>query len=332
MSTPSVERQFFTTLAEHRSFPFLLLGFTAMTWGGNWVLARALYEELPPMSMSLARWLVAWLAMLPFALPHAVRDWPRIRGGLAPIIVLGMLGTAAFAMFGYIGIQYTSATNAVLINGATPVFNLLLAAALLGAAISLRSLVAVVMSFSGVLCIAARGDLDTLLGLKLNAGDLWILGAMFCWACYTVGLHWRPQGLHPMSFLFATATVGVLTIVPFYLWEALVEGRSFVVNARTIIGTGYLGVISTFIAYACWNAGAPRVGPQIAGLFSNLIPIFGLIFAVVFLGERLVTYHFVGMALVFGAVYLVSRSRSAVSPSRSAVPHTRSDVPPKRTP
>lgn len=294
----------------HRSFPFVLLGLTAISWGGNWVLARALYEDLPPMTMALARWLTAWLAMLPFALPHARRDWPRIRAGWLPIVVLGMLGTAAFAILGYVGIQYTSATNAVLINGATPVFNLLLAAALLGAGISLRALVAVVMSFTGVLCIAARGDVDTLLSLKLNAGDLWILGAMFCWACYTVGLHWRPQGLHPLSFLFATATVGVLTILPFYAWEAMVAGRTFAVNARTIVGTLYLGVISTFIAYAFWNAGAMRVGPQIAGLFSNLIPIFGLIFAVVFLGERLVTYHFVGMALVFGAVYLVSRQRT----------------------
>lgn len=314
MSTQLHLRAVLRPLVAHRAAPFLLLGFTALSWGGNWVLARALFEEIPPMTMSLARWLIAWLAMLPFALPHAVRDWPRIRAGWLPIIALGVLGSAAFSMLGYVGIQYTSATNALLINSATPVFNLLLAAALLGTAVSLRSLVAVVMSFSGVLCIAARGDVQALFRLQLNVGDLWMLGAMFCWACYTVGLHWRPKGLHWLSFLLATATVGVLTILPFHLWEALVQGRMLVVNTHTVVGIAYFGVISTFIAYACWNAGAPRVGPQIAGLFSNLIPIFGLIFAVVFLGERLLTYHFVGMALVFGAVYLVSRQpRSSAS-------------------
>jgi drug/metabolite transporter (DMT)-like permease len=137
-----------------------------------------------------------------------------------------------------------------------------------------------------------------------------MLGAVLVWGLYTVGLQWRPQGVHPMLMLAALTLVGIMVLTPVYLWE-LSSGRHIVLSAASLTGILYTGVFPGFLGYIFYNAGVAAVGPSRASLFIHLMPVFGIILAAIFLGERPYAYHFVGIALVFSGILLTTRKAAS---------------------
>ncbi|MBC9071602.1 DMT family transporter [Thauera sp. CAU 1555] len=290
--------------------PYLLLTLTALFWSGNMVIGRGLREAVPPISLAFWRWTIALALVLPFALPKLREQWPTLVRHWRPMLVLGVLGVGSYNTFAYIALQYTTATNATLLNSFIPIATIALAFVLLGKRLNRMEAFGVLVSLAGVITIVGRGDLGTLLALSLNTGDLWMLGAVLVWGLYTVGLQWRPQGLDPMVMLFAFTVVGLAALTPFYAWE-LGSGRSIDLHTGSFIGILYTGIFPGFLGYVFYNAGVAAVGPARGSLFIHLMPVFGTILAAVFLGERPQWYHFAGIGLVFAGIFLTMRKRAA---------------------
>ena len=190
--------------------PYLLLILTSLFWSGNMVLGRAIRNEVPPLSLAFWRWAIALALTLPLALPHLRSQWPQLKRGWPAIVTLGLLGVGGYNTLAYIALQYTAATNAVLLNSFIPIATIALSWAFLKKHLQGIEWLGVLTSLIGVITIVAHGKLSTLAGLALNIGDLWMLGAVFIWAFYTIGLQWRPPGVHPMLLLAALITVGLL--------------------------------------------------------------------------------------------------------------------------
>lgn len=298
-----------SSLTRHRLFPYALLVIAAASWGSNWVVARGLHEAVPPFALAFWRWTVATLLLAPIALAHVKRDRMRLGSSWRSLIALGVPGTTGFAAIGYYAVQHTTAINAALINGALPIFTLALAAIFLGTRVSMRFLIALGLAVAGLACIVTGGDPRALVTLGVNRGDALMLFGVLVWAGYTVGLHWRPAGLHPLSFLFATAVIGVAACAPAYLWE-ISRGETMAVDARAIAGIAWLALGPSLIAYICWNAAVARVGPSVAGLVNALVPVFGTLMSITFLGERAQAAQLLGIVLILAGVYLVSSGRS----------------------
>jgi drug/metabolite transporter (DMT)-like permease len=294
--------------------PFVYLTIATAAWGSTWVVLRGLHAEFPPIAFAFWRWACAGIVMLPLALPHLKRDWPVMRAHWRSLFVLGALGTMSFAVAAAVGVNYTTATNAALINAATPVFCLMLSTVFLRSPVTGRFLLAVLLSIAGILLITTRGRLEVLRTLEFNVGDLIVLAGTFVWATYTVGLRWRPAGPHALSFLFATVVVGLLVWLPVYAWE-IARGELPALTLANVAAALYLGVLPSFIAYICWNDAVPKVGPLIGALFGNLVPVFAAAFALVFLGEQPQRYHFLGMFLVIGGLIISSRTAGVPSPA-----------------
>jgi drug/metabolite transporter (DMT)-like permease len=292
-------------LARHRLLPYFLLFISAASWGGNWVAARAIYLDVPPFALVFWRWALAAAVLLPFAAAQLRRDAPLIRRHLPALSAFGVIGAAGFTMLGYWGVRYTTAVNATLLNASLPLFVVPLSWLLLRLTVSRRQAAGLALSLAGVACIISAGDALALVRLSLNPGDILLLGGALLWALYTVGLKWRPP-LGPLSFLFATVAAGALFSAPFYLWE-IHAGGAMTVSAKTAGAIAYLAIFPSLIAYICWNHAVPLVGPNVAGFFNPLIPVFGTLFAVLFLGEQLLLYHLAGFALVLGGVVLTSK-------------------------
>lgn len=286
--------------------PYLLLSLTALFWAGNMVMGRGIRGDVPPIALAFWRWTIALCLVLPFALPHVRTQWPRLRAAWRPLIALGILGVGCYNTFAYLALQYTTATNATLLNSFIPVATIALAFMFLGKRLHRLEAAGVLVSLTGVVIIVCHGDLNTLLRLSLNAGDLWMLCAVLTWGLYTVGLQWRPQGVHPMLMLAALTVVGLLVLAPVYLWE-IASGRHIALSAPALGGILYTGIFPGFLGYVFYNAGVAAVGPNRASLFIHLMPVFGIILAAIFLGERPMTYHFLGIALVFGGIVLTTR-------------------------
>ena len=290
----------------HALLPYLCLVIAAVTWGGTWVLVRGVREEFPPISIAFWRWIAAAAILLPFAWSHLRADWPKYRGHWTAVLILGAIGTVTFAAFGALGVQVTTATNASLINSITPIFCVIFSVALLRTRVTGHFAIAMVLSLTGVLCITANGRIDVLLALQFNRGDLLVLLSSIGWAAYTVGLRWKPAGVNPIAFLFIVSVIGLVLWAPFYLME-IADGHTTKINWRTLCTALSLGLFPSVVAYIGWNYAVPRVGANIAALFGNLVPVFGIGLAIVFLGETLQAYHAIGMALIFAGLLLVSR-------------------------
>jgi len=286
--------------------PYLLLTLPPLFWASNWIIGRALHSEIPPMAMTFFRWLFAILILAPFARPHVRRDWPVIRAHWKTMVALGALGVGTHNGLSYLGLNYTTATNGVILNSFIPVMIIMLSWLFLRERLTQLQAAGVVISLTGVLTVLCKGSLDALLEFRLNAGDLIIIASMAMWAIYTIGLRWRPPGISMPSFLLAVAVVGDLCVLPLWLGE-MALGRYIVwswTNAAALVA---VATFSSVLAYILWNRGVEAVGANVAGLFVHLMPVYGVVLAWLFLGERMAAFQVAGIALILAGIWVTSR-------------------------
>jgi drug/metabolite transporter (DMT)-like permease len=288
-----------------KASPYLLLVLTTLFWAGNFVLGRAVKASIPPIGLAFWRWAIALAVLLPFSLPHLRAQWPRVRDNWRSLAVYGILGVTCFNTFVYIGLHYTTAINALLVNSVIPVLIVVLSRILAGTPVTRLQAVGVMLSLAGVIIIICRADTVLFLSLQINRGDLWVLLAVMSWAFYTFMLRKRPADLHPLSFLSAIIIIGLVVLAPFYVWEISRGGRVGL-NLATCGTLLYLALFPSVLAFIFWNQAVGEVGPNKAGLFLHLMPVFGAFLSYVFLGESLHLYHLAGIGLIFSGIYLTT--------------------------
>ena len=282
---------------------YLLLSLTALFWAGNFVLGRAMHLAIPPMLMAEIRWTLAFAMILPFLLPKLVANRAVIRQHWWKLILMAVLSVASFNTLVYIGLTMTTATNATLLQSAVPIVILIITGTLLKEPVAMRQWLGVIISVLGVSTLITQGDLTQLLHLKINEGDIWILGAVLSWAIYSITLRWRPANLDGFTFFGVTVAVGVIVLLPFAGYDIL-NSHPVVWSSDLYLTLIYMAVCPSILAYLFWNKGVEELGAPKAGLFIHLMPIFGLLLSVLFLDETVYSYHFVGMILIFSGIYL----------------------------
>jgi drug/metabolite transporter (DMT)-like permease len=292
--------------------PYLLLAATSFFWSLNWVVGKAMVGEVTPLALTFIRWCVAVAVMLPFAWPAIRANRGAIRRHWKLIAWLGFWGTGLHNAFAYVGLQYTTATNGVILNSAIPVFIILLGWLVYRDTITWVQSLGVAVSACGVLAILTAGDPSVLAGFALNKGDLIVLAGMIFWAAYTIFLRLKPAELPGLALLACCGCVGVLLLLPLFLFElAFLDGRVAFTPA-TLAAMLYVGVFPSFIGYVFWNRAVAEVGSNVAGIFVHLMPAFGSLLAWLFLGERIRAYQLAGIALILAGIALTTRGRRAV--------------------
>lgn len=285
---------------------YLLLTLTALFWSGNFVLARAMHASVAPMTLSFARWSIALCLLLPFGAAPAWRQRALWLPYWRRLLALALLGVTGFNSLAYWGLQYTAATNAVLLNSFIPILIVLFGALFFGVAIARRQALAVAISFAGVLLVVAHGDWQRLAALDINRGDAVVFLAMVAWALYTLLLRGMPPVLHRIGLLTLQVAIGLIGIAPLFAWE-LASGRHTPLNAATLATFAYVGTLPSVAAYYFYNLGVARVGAARAGMFIHLMPGFGALLSMLFLGEALQLYHLAGITLILAGVTLATR-------------------------
>ena len=288
--------------------PYILLTLTTLFWSGNMVVGRAIRDDVPPLSLAFWRWAIALALTLPLALPHLRTQWPQLKRSWRAVVLLGLLGVGGYNTLAYVALQTTDATNAVLLNSFIPIATIALSWAFLKKHLHGAEWLGVLISLAGVTAIVTRGEVAALAGLTLNVGDLWMLLAVLVWALYTIGLQWRPAGVHPMLMLAAFTTVGLLALAPAYAWE-IMRGRLININPVSLTSMVYIGLFPGFLGYVFYNRAVGEVGASKASLFIHLMPVFGVLLSSLFLGEIPQTYHFIGIALIFSGIFLTTFRR-----------------------
>jgi drug/metabolite transporter (DMT)-like permease len=292
--------------------PYLLLSLTSLFWSLNWVIGRAIVGHVSPFALACIRWIVAIAVMLPFAWPELRAHWPSIRRNWRVIAWLGFWGTGLHNVFAYLGLQYTTATNGVILNSSIPIMIILLGWLIYRDTITRAQALGVAVSAAGVLAILTRGDASVLASLSLNKGDLIVIVGMVFWAAYTVFLRMKPPDLSGLAMLAACGCVGVALLTPLAAIEIAFFGGHVEFNPATIAAMLYVGVFPSFVGYVFWNRAVAEVGSNIAGIFVHLMPAFGSLLAWLFLDERIQLFHVAGIALILGGITLTARGKRGV--------------------
>jgi drug/metabolite transporter (DMT)-like permease len=289
--------------------PYLLLSLTSLFWAGNGVIGRFAAGHVPPATLSLLRWSIAFLIVLPFAWRHLGRDWPAIRERLGVMLLLAVIGVTVFNTLQYTALEYTQALNVLLLQSAGPLFVAAWSLLLLGVRLSWAQAGGMAVSLVGVLVILLHGDLSALASLRLNKGDLIFLVALAIFGIYPVLILKRPA-IHGLSFLAFTFGCGSLMIVPLAAWELAARPLPALSGAN-LVTVAYVAVFPSVLAYLCYNRGVEIIGANRAAPFFHLIPVLGAAMAILLLGERLELSHLIGFVMVLAGVFVAARQPSA---------------------
>jgi drug/metabolite transporter (DMT)-like permease len=296
-----------------RGTAFLLLALATLFWAGNWVLGRGLRDVFEPVALNFWRWLVAVLALAPFALPRLRGRLAAMRRSAGLLLALSFLGVALFQWLVYAGLKTTTAVNAVLLNSSMPAFMLLCSWAIERERCTARQVAGMLISLAGILVILARGDPANLARLEFHWGDALILLAMPVWGVYSVLLKRRPPELDGIAFLFVISAIGVVLLVPAFALEAYSAPPRWP-GAEGIAAALYVGLAASVGAFICWNRGVEIVGANAAGFTVHLLPAFGTLLAITFLGESFQLFHAAGIATILIGVVVATRA----APARAA--------------
>ena len=285
---------------------FLLLALANLLWSGNWIAGRALRDAFDPVELNFWRWVVATLVLAPFALAGLRRKGALLRRHAGMLLLLALTGVAVFQSLVYRGLSSTTAVNAVLLNASMPMFMLLCSWVIERERATPRQVAGMLVSLAGILAILSRGEPASLLQFEVHGGDLWILLAMPVWGVYSVLLKRRPAGLDGLEFLFVISAAGTLMLAP----AAALAPRDLLrwPGEAAALGVLYMGVGASVLAFFFWNRGVAAVGANAAGFTIHLLPAFGTLLAILFLGESFAAYHGIGIAIILAGVVLATRA------------------------
>ena len=286
---------------------WVVLAATLLLWSGNWIVARAVRNDISPALATAGRLAVVLAVLLPFAwrglaqkLPAlAKRDW-------LVLAALGLTGGGPHLGLQWLALHYTTAASGILYLSTTPIFILLMTSAL-GERIVVRRWIGVAISLAGVVIIATHGDLAR---LSFNVGDLMALASMAMWAGYTVLLRVRRDPLEVIELLCTVCVFGALFMSPWLAWEAA-SGATASLTTYGALAVAYSAIGSLLLAYAGWSHVVSRVGPARAGVTLHLMPALGIVLSAAFLGEYPRWFHIVGMALILAGVFTASSASSS---------------------
>jgi drug/metabolite transporter (DMT)-like permease len=285
--------------------PYLLLTLTTLSWAGNAVASRLATGHISPMALTAMRWVGVVALLAPFmarpvreAAPVLVPIWRRI-------LLMGALGFTAFNALMYAAAYHTTAVNMAIFQGSIPVFVLLGGLVAFGTRIGLLQALGTALTLIGVGAIAARGDLDVLVHFSFYAGDVFMLIACAAYAVYTLALRDRPK-LPGFVFFSALACAALAISLPLLVWE-IAMGHVIWPDLRGWIILLYVTLLPSLLSQIFFMRGVELIGPGRAGLFVNLVPVFGAILGVAILNEPFRWYHAAGLVLVLGGIWLAER-------------------------
>jgi len=275
-------------------------------WSGNFIIARGVIKQIPPVSLAFYRWLSASIIIFPFAMKQAAAEWKFVKQSWHYLFWASLSGITLFNTFVYIGAHYTTAINLALIGTTTsPIIAIILAKIFLKERIGLLKMGGIMLCIAGVLFLLARGSLQNLVSLNFTKGDGWILLAALCFALYNTMVRKKPSTISSVNYLFVTFSFGTLLLLPFYCWE-LNNTAAVTWNTNLILIILYLGAGASVICFLFWNIAVGKLGAGRTALFGNLIPIFSSAEAAILLDEEFTWIHVVSMLLVFGGIIMAN--------------------------
>ena len=301
MSNQSVEQH--AVIGPNQAY--LLLTATVFLWSVGVVIARGVHDEIPLIGLSFWRWCAAVVLLLPFVWRDLHARSTLLKQHLPLLIIQGILIVGSGTLLFY-SLNFTTAINATLVNAAQPVLTVMLAWVVLNERLNRLQLIGILSAFTGVGIMVTRASWNVITNLDFNLGDILVIVAICGYALYAINIRKLPATLGTFPALLVMLVSGSLFLLPFYLAESFyLKPVSFSMKFIGIIII--LSLLVSILSISMWNTANAVVGPGRAAIFVNLMPVYGSILAILFLGEKLFAYHVAGAVFVCAGIFLVVR-------------------------
>ncbi|CDN49014.1 DMT family transporter [Neorhizobium galegae] len=279
---------------------YLSLVIATLAWGGNAVAGKLAVGHVSPMMLTFWRWFFAVAIIFAISVPQLIKDWPVVRKNLPILLFLGVVGYVVFNGALYTAVNYTTAINVTVEQAVIPMLIFVINFALFRMKVSWAQILGFTLTLLGGIITAIHGDLSALVTLTVNFGDAIMMIAVVAYAIYTVALRWRPK-IDWRTLMAVPAFFAMVFSLPLVFWEYSAD-RVIWPDAEGWVVVLYTGIFASLIAQVLYIKGVEEIGANRAGLFINLVPVFGTLLSVAIIGESLQLFHVVALALALGGI------------------------------
>ena len=289
---------------------YIFLVFATLFWSGNFIVGKAAsLFEIPPFTLNFYRWTFAWLILAPFTLKEIFQKKIYILNNIKLILILGITSITVFNSIVYYSLNFTQVISGVLMISTIPVMIIFFCWILKIEKTNFYQILGVFFSLIGVVVIVTNADIDKLLNLNFNKGDLWMVVAMFSWAMYSALLRKKKFKLSQISLLQTIISAGLILLLPAYLIEMSL-GYRVNIHLPFILTLTYVVLFPGLASFFFWIKGISVIGSNRSGIFLHLMPIFSTIMAMLIFKEEFMAFHLIGATSIIIGIILSSKGRS----------------------
>ena len=287
------------------AYSFLVLA--ALFWSGNFIVGKfATLFEIPPLTLNVFRWISVWFILIPFTYKEIYNNLPYIKKNWLVISFMGVITISTFNSVVYFALNYTQVINAVLMLAAIPAATIVLSSLMKIEETNIFHLLGLVLSIIGIGSIISNGDIQKIISLDFNKGDMWMLVCVITWSLYSTLLKKNNFKLSQFTLIQLMVSVGILFLIPQFFYEKSI-GLELNLDKNFFLILIYVAIFPAIAAYYFWQKGIEIIGPNRASMFIQLMPLFSAVMAIIIFKEKFELYHFVGAIFILSGIYLSNR-------------------------
>ena len=288
---------------------YCLLLFATLFWSGNFIVGKfATLFQIPPLTLNVYRWISVWIILFPFTYREIYKNVPMIKKNWLVISFMGVITISTFNSVVYFALNFTQVINAVLVLAAIPVATIIFSSLMKIEKTNIFQLIGLILSIIGIGAIISNGDIQKIISLNFNKGDLWMLVCVISWSLYSTLLKKNKFNISQFSLIQLMVSAGLLFLIPQLFFERSI-GLELSFNKAFFYILFYVVVFPAIAAYYCWQKGVEIIGPNRASMFIQLMPLFSAVMAIIIFGEKFQLYHFTGAFFIVSGIYLSNRKK-----------------------
>ena len=279
----------------------------ALFWSGNFIVGKfASLFEIPPLTLNVLRWTSVWILLIPFTYKEILNNFSYIKKNIFIIGLMGVLSISTFNSVVYVALNYTQVINAVLVLAAIPAATIVISSIMKVDNTNYFQIFGLILSIFGIGYIISNGEMNRIISLNFNIGDLWMLVCVLTWSLFSTLLKKYKFKFSQFTLLHLMVSVGIFFLIPQYYYEQSI-GLEVNYNKTFFLILSYVVVFPAIAAYYCWQKGVAILGPNKATMFVQLMPLFSVVMAIIIFNEKFALYHFAGAAFIVSGIYLSNK-------------------------
>ena len=286
---------------------YIMLVCATLFWAGNFMIGKfAFFSNIPPLSLVFFRWSLVWIILLPFTFREIFKFKTVIIKNLPLLFFLSLTSVGLFNSFTYLALVHTQVINASLFNTAIPAIIIFLCFLFKIEKTNKFQILGLIISVLGILSIITKLNLNILLSLNFNKGDLIMIGGVITWGLYSSFLKKKNFTLPLLTLVHVLCTFGLIFIIPQFVFEYS-QGLIIEFDLSLFYILIFLALFPSIGSYYCWAGAVSIIGPNRSGIFLSLIPLFSTIMAITFFNETFQFFHSIGAILIILGLFLSNK-------------------------